>query len=304
MILENNLRNESPVLALTKKLFRRPKNTLENDGAPAIRAKAPAVPDSLMEACPGCKAMVFADQLAVNAGICPNCGLHHRISPARRIELIADPGSFEAIHDSFTEPNHLDFPGYDAKLARARETSGAAEGVTTGFAAIEGCPCAVFVMDSSFMMGSMGTAVGEKIALLFEEATRRRLPVVGFTVSGGARMQEGILSLMQMAKTSGAVRRHSDAGLLYIAVLTDPTTGGVTASFAMEADITLAEPGALVAFAGPRVIEQTIHQKLPEGFQRSEFLLEHGFVDMIVDRREQRETLARLLRLHEVEARA
>lgn len=292
---------DAPRLPLSRKLFRRPHNALEGGEA---QAKAPSVPERLMEACPGCRAMIFTDRLEENAGVCPECGYHHRIAPDRRIALIADPGSYEPLNEGLASFNPLDFPGYDEKLRRARETSGAAEGVATGFARIEGCPCALFVMDHRFMMGSMGTAVGEKITRLFEEALSRALPVVGFTVSGGARMQEGILSLMQMAKTSGAVRRHGDAGLLYIAVLTDPTTGGVTASFAMEADVTLAEPGALVAFAGPRVIEQTIHKKLPEGFQRSEFLLEHGFVDRIADRGEQRALLARLLRLHGGEAEA
>ena len=261
--------------------------------------KAPdKAPAGVTETCPKCKAENDLRALAENAYICPACGAHLRIGPARRVEVIADPGSFQPINEGLTQPNHLDFPGYDEKLRSARESSGAAEGVSTGFATIGGCPCGLFVMDPGFMMGSMGTAVGEKITTLFEQATQRGLPVVGFTVSGGARMQEGILSLMQMAKTSGAVKRHGDAGLLYIAVLTDPTTGGVTASFAMEADITLAEPGALVAFAGPRVIEQTTRQKLPEGFQRSEFLLEHGFVDLIVDRREQRDTIIQLLKLH------
>ena len=179
------------------------------------------------------------------------------------------------------------------------QKSGENEGVVTGFCQVGGHPCALFVMDSLFFMGSMGTAVGEKITLLFEAALDQKLPVLGYTVSGGARIQEGILSLMQMAKTSAAVKRHSQAGLLYLTVLTDPTTGGVTASFAMEGDIILAEPGALIAFAGPRVIEQTIRQKLPEGFQRSEFLMQKGFVDSIVDRREQREAIGLLLSLHE-----
>ena len=281
------------MLSLPKWLSRK-----SND-APRRPQKEPVkAPAGVTETCPKCKAENDLRALAENAYICPACGAHLRIGPARRVEVIADPGSFQPINEGLTQPNHLDFPGYDEKLRSARESSGAAEGVSTGFATIGGCPCGLFVMDPGFMMGSMGTAVGEKITTLFEQATQRGLPVVGFTVSGGARMQEGILSLMQMAKTSGAVKRHGDAGLLYIAVLTDPTTGGVTASFAMEADITLAEPGALVAFAGPRVIEQTTRQKLPEGFQRSEFLLEHGFVDLIVDRREQRDTIIQLLKLH------
>ena len=283
---------------LTSRMFRRSKNALEEGGPNAANASAPNVPDRLMERCAGCKSMLFADQLAANSGVCPNCGAHHRINPRQRIAFIVDAGSFMEVHPDLTASNPLDFPSYGEKLDKARATSGENEGVVTGFATIGGQGCCLFIMNPDFMMGSMGSVVGEKITLLFEYATRRRLPVVGFTVSGGARMQEGILSLMQMAKTSGAVQRQSDAGLLYIAVLTDPTTGGVTASFAMEADITLAEPGALVAFAGPRVIEQTIHKKLPQGFQRSEFLLEHGFVDRIVPRQEQRAVLTKLLRLH------
>ena len=285
---------------LTSRLFRRSRNALEEGGP---NAGAPNVPERLMVRCNGCKSMLLADQLAANSGVCPNCGAHHRINPRQRIAFIVDAGSFMEVHPDLTASNPLSFPGYDEKLEKARAASGENEGVVTGFATIGGQGCCLFIMNPDFMMGSMGSVVGEKITLLFEYATRRRLPVIGFTVSGGARMQEGILSLMQMAKTSGAVQRHSDAGLLYIAVLTDPTTGGVTASFAMEADITLAEPGALVAFAGPRVIEQTIHKKLPAGFQRSEFLLEHGFVDRIVPRQEQRAVLEKLLRLHGGEAR-
>ena len=196
----------------------------------------------------------------------------------------------------------LNFPGYREKLARAAEESGENEGVICGLGAVDNIPAAVFAMEPGFMLGSMGVAVGEKITRLFELAAGQGLPVIGFTLSGGARMQEGILSLMQMAKTSGAVKLHSDAGNLYIAVLCDPTMGGVTASFAMEADIILAEPGALIGFAGPRVIEQTIRQTLPEGFQRAEFIMEKGFIDAIVPRAVLRETIARLLRLHRRDA--
>ena len=196
----------------------------------------------------------------------------------------------------------LNFPGYGEKLARAAEESGENEGVICGLGEVDNVQAAVFAMEPGFMLGSMGVAVGEKITRLFELAAGQGLPVIGFTLSGGARMQEGILSLMQMAKTSGAVKLHSDAGNLYIAVLCDPTMGGVTASFAMEADIILAEPGALIGFAGPRVIEQTIRQTLPEGFQRAEFLLEKGFIDAIVPRAALRETIARLLGLHRRDA--
>ena len=282
---------------LNRNLFRNPNNPLEGADRDAA-ASAPNVPDRFMEACPGCKAMIFTDQLNAHGRVCPRCGLHQRIAPRERIALLADPGSFAEMDRDLVSPDYLGFPGYQKKLDDSRAATGEKEAVITGTARIGGMACAIFVMNPFFMMGSMGTAVGEKITRLFELALERRLPVVGFTVSGGARMQEGILSLMQMAKTSGAVCRHSDAGLLYICVLTDPTTGGVTASFAMEADITLAEPGALIAFAGPRVIEQTIHRKLPEGFQRSEFLLEHGFVDRIAPRGEQRELIGRLLKMH------
>ena len=198
--------------------------------------------------------------------------------------------------------DRLQFPQYPEKLAKARKGSGEAEGVITGTAKIGGMRCAVFFMDARFIMGSMGAVVGEKITRLFEHATKRKLPVIGYAVSGGARIQEGVFSLMQMAKTSGAVLRHSQKGLLYIVVLTHPTTGGVTASFAMEADIILAEPKALIGFAGPRVIEQTMRQTLPEGFQRAEFLLEKGFVDRIVPRNAQKKELTQLLKLHGGEA--
>ena len=193
------------------------------------------------------------------------------------------------------------FPGYEQKLSEYREKSGEKDAVVTGLASIGGNPCVLFVMEPNFMMGSMGAVVGEKLTRAFERATELHLPVIGFTVSGGARMQEGTTSLMQMAKVSGAVKRHSDQGGLYIAVLTDPTSGGVTASFAMEADVLMSEPGALIAFAGPRVIEQTIHRKLPAGFQRAEFLLEKGFLDKIVARDRMRSTLKRLLGYHRQE---
>ena len=280
---------------LPKSLFRKPKNILEGIGA-AI--SPPSVPDEMYVSCPDCRNMMLSEELLENKHVCSKCGRHFRISARLRIALLTDEHSFAETERNMTSVNLLDFPEYDGKLATAKAESDEAEGVLTGVAAIDGAPCAVFAMNPFFMMGSMGTVVGEKITRLFEYATAHELPVIGFTVSGGARIQEGVLSLMQMAKTSGAVRRHSDAGNLYAVVLTDPTTGGVMASFAMEADITLAEPKALCAFAGPRVIEQTIRQKLPEGFQRAEFLLEKGFVDMIVDRRNQRELLGRLIRLH------
>jgi acetyl-CoA carboxylase carboxyl transferase beta subunit len=192
----------------------------------------------------------------------------------------------------------LEFPGYGDKLIKTQAQTGLVDGIVTGKGRIEGQPVMLGVMDAAFFMGCMGTAIGEKLSRLFERATKERLPVIVFTASGGARMPEGIFSLMQMAKVSAAVAKHSEAGLLYITVLTEPTTGGVTASFAMLGDIILAEPGALIGFAGPRVIEQTIGQKLPEGFQRAEFLLDHGFVDQIVPRDELRSTLGTILKLH------
>ena len=287
---------------LKKDLFRRPNIELEDAGMNT--SAQPESPNALYVSCPKCKAMCADTDLQSNASVCPSCGHHFRIGARRRIELIADEGSFEELWKELRGEDRLQFEGYAAKLEQARAQSGETEGVLTGLCRIENIKTCIFSMESAFIMGSMGTAVGEKITRLFELARKESLPVIGFCVSGGARMQEGVLSLMQMAKTSGAVKRHSDDGGLYIAVLTDPTTGGVMASFAMEGDITIAEPDALIGFAGPRVIEQTIRQKLKEGFQRSEFLLEKGFVDMICDRREMKKCIAELLRLHGREAEA
>lgn len=275
---------------LPKNLFRRPKNALEDTDSSEI-AKS--------YACTGCKRMLADDELVSDVFVCRYCGAHMRIGARKRIALLFDEGAFEELDANMQSGNPLSFPEYELKLEKARTASNESESVVTGFTQLYGRPCAVFSMDPFFMMGSMGTVTGEKITHLFEEATRRSLPVIGFTVSGGARMQEGILSLMQMAKTTAAVKRHSEGGLLYIAVLTDPTTGGVDASFAMEGDIIIAEPKALIGFAGPRVIEQTIRQKLPAGFQRSEFQLEKGFVDLICDRREMKSMLSKLLMLHQ-----
>lgn len=281
---------------LKKSLFRKPKNELEYQGE--SKQQRPSVPDNLYASCPECKQTLLKAEVEENSFVCPKCGYHFKLQARRRIQLLADPDSFQELDAGLQPVNRLDFPGYDEKLLAAQQKSGELEGVICGTAKIGGYPVALFVMDPGFIVGSMGAVVGEKITRLFEYAARQRLPVVGYTVSGGARMQEGILSLMQMAKTSGAVKLHSDAGLLYVTVLTNPTTGGVTASFAMEGDIILAEPKALVAFAGPRVVEQTIRQKLPNGFQRAEFLLEKGFVDAIVARNRQRDYLTTVLRLH------
>ena len=279
--------------------FLKPKNELENQGE-AIDNR-PYIPDELWVKCPVCKNPVLSADLNENKKVCPKCGYHFRIGARQRIELTADEGSFEEFDAELTSTNIIDFPDYTRKLKNAKLNSGENESVITGIALIEGYKVVLAVMNSQFMMGSMGTVTGEKITRAFEYATENRLPVVIFTVSGGARMQEGILSLMQMAKTSGAVKRHSDAGLLYITVLTDPTTGGVTASFAMEGDIILSEPKALIAFAGPRVIEQTIRQKLPKDFQSAEFLLEKGFIDAVVPRGEMKKTLSHILQLHGAE---
>ena len=258
----------------------------------------PFIPDELWVKCPVCKNPVLSADLNENNKVCPKCGYHFRIAARQRIRITADEGSFREFDAEMTSENVIDFPDYTRKLKNARINSGENESVITGLASIGGYPVVLCVMNSQFMMGSMGRVTGEKITRAFEYATENKLPVVVFTVSGGARMQEGILSLMQMAKTSGAVKRHSDEGLLYITVLTDPTTGGVTASFAMEGDIILSEPKALIAFAGPRVIEQTIRQKLPKDFQSAEFLLEKGFIDAVVPRGEMRDTLTKILRLH------
>ena len=286
---------------LGKGIFKKPKNALEGNTYPKNTAK-PCVPDELCLKCPSCKATLFLGDLKANDSVCPRCKAYFRMNARERLNSVCDDGSFTELFSNITSSDPLSFPGYLGKLTEARKKSGETEAVICGTARIGGVPTAVFAMEPGFMLGSMGTALGEKVTLLFEEATRLKLPVTGFTVSGGARMQEGILSLMQMAKTSGAVKLHSDAGLLYICVLTDPTTGGVTASFAMQGDILLAEPSALIGFAGPRVIEQTLRQKLPEHFQSAEFLLERGFLDAIVERKDMKQTLEALLRFHVKEA--
>lgn len=290
---------------LKKSLFRKPQNRLETHEKGTVkdgpRQQGPEIPDNMFINCPSCRETLLSKDVSENSSICTSCGHHFKIGVRERLHMTLDEGSFTEMYADITSTNLIDFPGYDQKLAEAAAKSGEKEAVVCGTGRIKGFPAAVFFMNGDFMMGSMGTAVGEKITLIFEYATANALPVIGFTVSGGARMQEGILSLMQMAKTSGAVMRHSEAGGLYITVLTHPTTGGVTASFAMEGDIILAEPEALVGFAGPRVIEQTIRQKLPQGFQRAEFLLEKGFVDAIIERKKHREYLGKLLELHSKE---
>lgn len=275
--------------------FLKPKNKLEEGG----RTSAPLQSDDgePEKTCPSCHKNIPLSRLWANDLVCA-CGYHFRMKARQRIKMVADNDSFHELFSEVRSGNPLNFPGYKDKVDTVRAASGEEEAVVCGTAKIGGQNCCLFVMESYFMMGSMGSAVGEKITSLFEYATKHRLPVIGYTVSGGARMQEGLLSLMQMAKTSAAVKRHSDSGLLYVSILTDPTTGGVIASFAMEADIILAEPRATVGFAGARVIEQTTRKSLPKGFQKAEFVMEHGFIDSIVPRSNQKKLLTELLKIH------
>ncbi|MDG4986706.1 acetyl-CoA carboxylase, carboxyltransferase subunit beta [Lactococcus lactis] len=261
------------------------------------QAEQPEVPDELFAKCPACKHTIYQKDLGKNK-VCPNCDYNFRITAKERLAIVADKDSFVEMFTGIESKNPLDFPGYPEKLAATKARTGLDEAVMAGTATIKGQKTALAIMDSTFIMASMGTVVGEKLTRLFEYATTEKLPIIVFTASGGARMQEGIMSLMQMAKTSAAVKRHSNAGLFYITVLTDPTTGGVTASFASLGDIILAEPQSLIGFAGRRVIEQTVRQTLPDDFQKAEFLLNHGFVDAIVKRTELRQKLALLLELH------
>ena len=266
------------------------------EGKPAHMA--PEVPEGLLKKCNVCKSAILTEDVKNGYYICPKCQNYFRVHAMHRIEMVADAGTFEEWDKGLTSGNPLHYKGYEEKVEALQEKTGLDEAVVTGKARIAGNEVVLAVCDGRFMMASMGKVVGEKITRAVEKATSERIPIIIFACSGGARMQEGIHSLMQMAKTSAALKRHHDAGCLYVSVLTDPTTGGVTASFAMLGDIILAEPGALIGFAGPRVIEQTIGQKLPEGFQRAEFLLEHGFVDQIVTRDEMKEVLGQILKMH------
>lgn len=248
--------------------------------------------------CEACNEILYKEDVKANLSVCPNCGKHFRLSARRRIKQIVDEGTFEELNEDMQTLDPLNFEGYLDKIKALQEKTNIKEAIKTGFGKIEGQDVALGVMDGNFMMGSMGSVVGEKVTCLVEEAIKRNLPVILFCASGGARMQEGMISLMQMAKTSSALAKLDEAGLLYISVLTDPTTGGVTASFASLGDIILAEPDSLIGFAGPRVIEQTMKQKLPDGFQKAEFLLEHGFIDKIVERKDMKHTLAQILKMH------
>lgn len=275
--------------------IRRPQNELEAGGRSRVRSDH-SDPETT---CPNCRRTMAISTVWENYNVCPVCGWHYRTGARQRISFIADEGSFEELFSDIVSKDPLKFPSYAKKLSAVRSASNEKEAVVCGRVLIGGRKCGLFVMEPQFMMGSMGAAVGERIVRLFELCTKEELPVVGFTVSGGARMQEGMFSLMQMAKTSGAVLRHSEKGLLYLPVLTSPTLGGVTASFAMEGDIILAEPGATVGFAGARVVEQTTRKALPKGFQTAESMLEHGFIDAIVPRSRQKKVIAQLLKLHE-----
>jgi acetyl-CoA carboxylase carboxyl transferase subunit beta len=265
---------------------------------PSFRKKR-EVPDGLWMRCPGCEGMLYRKVVAENLEVCPECGHHFRMSAKGRTAQLTDPESFEPLFSDVAPADPLEFKwlgqSYADRLRKEQQKTGNVEAVLTGIAYVKGRRVALGVMDGDFLMGSMGSVLGEKVSLLVERATQERLPLVIACMSGGARMHEGALSLMQMAKTSAALARFDDADGLYIAILTDPTTGGTAASFAMLADVIIAEPGALIGFAGQRVIANTIKAELPEGFQRAEFLLEHGFIDMIVHRRDLRSEIARLI---------
>lgn len=279
-------------------LFKIVKFRAEDDSAEPAKSPKVNIPNDLLFKCPRCGNVMFMDDFVGASKVCAGCGYHARLTVAERLAITIDEGSFEEFDAGMESKNPIDFEGYEGKIRELQKKTSLKDAVVTGECTIRNKRCIIAVMDSHFMMASMGSVVGEKITRAFERATEKQLPVVLFAASGGARMQEGIVSLMQMAKTSAAVARHSDAGLLYITVLTDPTTGGVTASFASLGDIIIAEPKVLIGFAGRRVIEDTIRQRLPDDFQSAEFLLEHGFVDMVVPRKNIRRTLSRLIRLN------
>lgn len=276
-------------------------SSVELNDAEVGPEEKPNIPSGMWSKCEKCAKILYTEDLKENFNVCPSCGHHFKIGAYERIEYLTDKNSFVEFNKKVVGRNPLDFKGYEEKIKGYQKKSNVVEGVVTGEALIANRKVVLCVMDSNFMMGSMGTAVGEKITRAVEYATKNRLPLIIFTCSGGARMQEGIYSLMQMAKVSGAIYRHNQENLLYITVLTNPTTGGVTASFAMEGDIILSEPGCLVGFAGRRVIEGTINEKLPDDFQTAEFLLQKGFIDKIVERKDLKQILTSLLRMHEVD---
>ncbi|MGG7177805.1 acetyl-CoA carboxylase, carboxyltransferase subunit beta [Clostridium paraputrificum] len=267
--------------------------TIESD-------EKPNIPSGMWVKCDQCGSIIYNEDLEANCYVCTNCNNHLRLKARTRINLFFDEGTFISHGEEIKTSNPLSFVGYEDKIEKSKNSTDSSEAVITGVAMINGIRVAAAVMDSYFMMGSMGTVVGERITSIIEYATINKLPLIIFTTSGGARMQEGIFSLMQMAKISAAIGKHDEAGLLYITVITNPTTGGVTASFAMEGDIIISEPKALVGFAGRRVIENTIKETLPDDFQKAEFLLERGFIDAIIDRRNLRKDIYKILAMHEV----
>lgn len=277
-------------------LFKVVKQRLEVDNS--LQPTGVNVPNNLLYKCPKCTSVTFMDDFEKHLKVCPKCQAHTRLTARERLEMTVDKDSFVEYDKDMSSKNPIEFEGYEQKIADLQKKTGLTEAIITGECTIRQQPCVIGVMDSNFMMASMGSVVGEKITRAFERATEKGLPIILFTASGGARMQEGMVSLIQMAKTSAAAKKHSEKHLLYITVLTDPTTGGVTASFASLGDIIIAEPKTLIGFAGRRVIEGTIKQKLPDNFQSAEFLLEHGFVDMIVSREKMRRTLSDIIKLH------
>ncbi len=282
-------------MAIIREMFKRNKETQE---ATIPSKKSKDVPEGLMTKCPECKEITLTKELTKLLKVCPKCDHHFKMTAYERINCLLDEGSFESMDDHLKSENPLGFPGYTEKIKADSEKTGLNEAVLTGIGKIGGREISIAVMDSHFRMGSMGSVVGEKITRAIEAATSRNIPFLIFTASGGARMQEGVLSLMQMAKTSVALKRHSNAGLLFVSILTHPTTGGVSASFASVGDINIAEPKALIGFAGRRVIEQTVREKLPEDFQTAEFLLDHGQLDAVVHRAQMKETLTAIVKLH------
>jgi len=289
---------------LLEDLFKIVKTRFNDDEVkPEVKTKV-EIPSDLMFKCPRCQNVCFQEEFDKLNKVCPVCNYHSRLSARQRLDITTDKGSFVEYDADMVSKNPIDFPEYNEKQEELRKKTGLKDAIVTGVATIRGIKCVIAVMDSRFMMASMGSVVGEKLSRAFEKATAQSLPIIVFTASGGARMQEGIVSLMQMAKTSGAVARHAEKGLLYITVMTDPTTGGVTASFASLGDIIIAEPKVLIGFAGRRVIEGTIKQRLPDDFQSAEFMLKNGFVDMIVERKTLRRTIAHLLKLHNSDRRA
>lgn len=270
----------------------------EQQAQPVTDEKEVEIPQDLLFKCPRCANVIYNEEFIGALKVCPKCGYHARLTWKERLDLTVDKGSFREFDEGMHSLNPIGFPKYEDKVEKLSEQVGMNDAIKTGECTIRGYRCVIGIMDSHFMMASMGSVVGEKIARAFEYATEKKLPVVMFTASGGARMQEGIISLMQMAKTSGAVKLHSDAGGLYITVMTDPTTGGVTASFASLGDVILAEPKVLIGFAGRRVIQDTIRQRLPDDFQSAEFLQECGFVDMIVERGMMRKRISNILKIH------